>query len=66
MASDEPVPDGLVDLATGNPDPAFLPDLGAALRAAPAHHVLYGSGLGARREWLDHVTWTLPIGISSR
>ncbi len=33
---------GTRDLASGNPDPAFLPDLAAALRDLPAPHRLYG------------------------
>ncbi len=40
------VPAGLLDLASGNPDPALLPDLGAALTAVarrPGEHVLYGT-----------------------
>ncbi|MEM9132618.1 MAG: aminotransferase class I/II-fold pyridoxal phosphate-dependent enzyme [Actinomycetota bacterium] len=40
--ADEQVPDGLIDLATGNPDPALLPDLAPALAALPARHRLYG------------------------
>jgi DNA-binding transcriptional MocR family regulator len=35
-------PAGVRDLASGNPDPAFLPDLAAALRELPAPHRLYG------------------------
>jgi DNA-binding transcriptional MocR family regulator len=35
-------PPGTRDLASGNPDPAFLPDLAAALRELPAPHRLYG------------------------
>lgn len=42
MAGDEPVPDGVIDLTSGNPDPAFLPDLGAALARIPTRPVLYG------------------------
>lgn len=38
-----PVPDGVRDLAIGNPDPAFLPDLRPALRAVGgAPPLLYG------------------------
>jgi DNA-binding transcriptional MocR family regulator len=36
------VPAGVRDLAAGNPDPALLPDLAAALRDLPAPHRLYG------------------------
>jgi len=47
----------LVDLASGNPNPAWLPDLSAALRARPYRPRLYGeplinAGLEARaRAW---------------
>jgi DNA-binding transcriptional MocR family regulator len=37
-----PVAAGARDLAEGNPDPAFLPDLSAALRRLPARAGLYG------------------------
>lgn len=45
-ASSAPIaaPPGTVDLATGNPDPAFLPPLEPALRMIETGHVLYGSG----------------------
>jgi DNA-binding transcriptional MocR family regulator len=36
------VPDGVRDLAGGNPDPALLPDLAAALRGCPLPIRLYG------------------------
>jgi DNA-binding transcriptional MocR family regulator len=35
-------PPGARDLASGSPDPAFLPDLAPALRDLPAPHRLYG------------------------
>jgi DNA-binding transcriptional MocR family regulator len=35
-------PPGVRDLASGSPDPAFLPDMAAALRDLPAPHRLYG------------------------
>ncbi|WP_028061069.1 aminotransferase class I/II-fold pyridoxal phosphate-dependent enzyme [Candidatus Solirubrobacter pratensis] len=35
-------PAGARDLASGNPDPAFLPDLAAVLKDLPAPHRLYG------------------------
>ena len=41
-ASAPAVPDGAVDLATGNPDPALLPALEPALRAIHAGQPLYG------------------------
>jgi len=37
-----PIPSGVVDLATGNPDPALLPPLEPALRTVRANHRLYG------------------------
>ncbi len=39
---DEPVPDTLVNVANGNPDPSLLPDLARALTAVPAAPLLYG------------------------
>jgi DNA-binding transcriptional MocR family regulator len=36
------LPPGVRDLASGNPDPALLPDLGAALARIDAGHKLYG------------------------
>jgi DNA-binding transcriptional MocR family regulator len=37
------VPVGVVDLLSGNPDPALLPDLGAAFASLPRDPVLYGA-----------------------
>ena len=37
-----PVPPGVRDLASGNPDPALLPDISAALREVPTEPILYG------------------------
>ncbi len=37
------VPAGVVDLLSGNPDPALLPDLGAAFVELPHEPVLYGA-----------------------
>ncbi len=39
---DDAIPDDLVDLASGNPDPLLLPDLDDALAAVSTEHVLYG------------------------
>ena len=36
------IPDGAVDLASGNPDPSLLPDLGPALSTVGPVHRLYG------------------------
>jgi DNA-binding transcriptional MocR family regulator len=41
-AAPPPAPDGLVDLASGNPDPALLPPLEPALRMVEPAHMLYG------------------------
>ncbi len=37
-----PVPLGVRDLSSGNPDPALLPSIAAALRATPEEPILYG------------------------
>lgn len=42
MPLDEQLPEGLLDLASGNPDPELLPDLGPAIAAIDVDHVLYG------------------------
>lgn len=42
------VPDGTVDLATGNPDPALLPALDAAMRAVHREPRLYGEAADLR------------------
>ena len=39
---EEPIAPGLIDLATGNPDPAMLPPLEPALRGVGPAHRLYG------------------------
>lgn len=41
--SELPAPPHAVDLASGNPDPALLPDLRAAIAASPYHLTLYGT-----------------------
>ena len=52
-----PVPEGAVDLASGNPDPALLPDLPAALRRIEVPTRLYGDAdmvpelLDRTRDW---------------
>jgi DNA-binding transcriptional MocR family regulator len=38
-----PLPPGIRDLASGNPDPALLPPLGSALSRIDATHTLYGA-----------------------
>lgn len=56
-AAPPPTPRGVRDLATGNPDPALLPDLAPFLAEVEPGHVLYGEApydaellrLGARR-----------------
>lgn len=40
--AEEPVAEGVVDLASGNPDPALLPSLAEALGAVDTTPVLYG------------------------
>jgi DNA-binding transcriptional MocR family regulator len=40
------LPPGVVDLATGNPDPSLLPDLEQALRTVTARQRLYGGDAG--------------------
>ena len=42
LGFDSPVPPGVLDLSSGNPDPALLPDLAPALASVPRRHVLYG------------------------
>ncbi len=42
------VPDGAVDLASGNPDPALFPPLGPALRAMSTRPHMYGDPLQLR------------------
>ncbi len=39
---DEPIPNNLVNLAHGNPDPTLLPDLTTALASVPSEPLLYG------------------------
>lgn len=41
-ADQRPVPEGLIDLATGNPDPDLLPPMGPALGRVPTGSGLYG------------------------
>jgi DNA-binding transcriptional MocR family regulator len=43
------LPDGVVNLAAGNPDPALLPDLAGAIRRAPFGAKLYGEELNDPR-----------------
>jgi DNA-binding transcriptional MocR family regulator len=55
------IPPGVRDLASGNPDPALLPDLGAALRRISSEHALYGTEpvdgplLELARRELEHI-----------
>ncbi len=42
MPIDEQIPDGLIDLSSGNPDPRLLPDLGPALASISSRHITYG------------------------
>lgn len=69
LTRSELIPDGLRDLARGNPDPAFLPRLGRALRRLPDRQRVYGEPLQlpelivqARRQFVaddipaDHLT----------
>src|SRR5689334_1183302 len=42
-SSAAPVPAGVTDLRSGNPDPLLLPSLGAALRAVHAEQTVYGA-----------------------
>jgi DNA-binding transcriptional MocR family regulator len=37
------VPEGLIDLASGNPDPELLPSIGDGLQFSPSDPVMYGS-----------------------
>jgi DNA-binding transcriptional MocR family regulator len=43
----QPLPEGVVDLASGNPDPALLPDLAAALAGAAEEAPLYGDDVNS-------------------
>ena len=64
---------GLIDLAAGNPDPAFLPPLDAALRAVGASHRLYGESLelpalaafAAAEFTADSIAPVGPIAVTS-
>lgn len=42
VSVDEPVPEHLVDMARGNPDPTLFPDLAPALASVPTAPALYG------------------------
>ena len=42
MPIDERIPDGLIDLSSGNPDPGLLPELGSALASISSRHITYG------------------------
>jgi DNA-binding transcriptional MocR family regulator len=60
-----PVPAGAVDLASGNPDPALLPDLPAALRRLDVPLRLYGDA-DAVPELVDRVrAWLDADGVPS-
>lgn len=43
VAAEQPVPAGLINLASGNPDLALLPEISTALTTMSAEHVLYGT-----------------------
>jgi DNA-binding transcriptional MocR family regulator len=59
------VPPGVLDLLTGNPDPALLPDLGPALAALPYEPVLYGAA-GSDPELLELAATRLEAdGVSA-
>lgn len=66
------IPSGAVDLASGNPDPPLLPDLGPALTQVGPVHRLYGDELAVdslvelartafRRDGVDH-DWLAIVG----
>lgn len=67
-----PVPPGARDLATGNPDPALLPPLGAALRGIDTTPHLYGEGdhlpelvrLASRQLRADGIAVESPLLVS--
>ena len=37
------IPEGMIDLASGNPDPELLPSIGDSLQFSPSDRVMYGS-----------------------
>ena len=67
-----PVPAGVLDLASGNPDPALLPPLAPALRRIEARHHLYGEphplpqllGQVAREFAADGIPAPAPLPVS--
>ncbi len=72
IARQSPASDSLIDLATGNPDPAFLPSLGPALKGLNADARLYGGPMHlpslvafAAAEFAADGIGTGPVAVTS-